>query len=195
MILQVIKENEYFPVGWEFMYNEQNEAFVYIYEEEDISKDVLYVNQGYCQFSPSFYEENKELFNQVKLEETNEKNKNTEGPEDPSTQGESENVLHPHEAQYGGIIVATGNMRQELQRKEVEEANEGCESEGPCINEEGLTSPLREYQKNREEDQRAIRFAEIDNILFDLIGQVHTLQEGVIWNLRDEIQQLRKEIR
>ena len=195
MILQVIKESEYFPVGAEFLYNEHNEAFVHVHREEEGNDDILYINEGYIQFSLLFYEEHKELFNQVKLEETNEKNKDIESTENPETEDQSEDVLYSHKSQLGSTIVATGNMRQELQRKEMEEATKGCESEGPCNNEEGLGSPLREYQKNREEDQRITRFAEIDNMLFKIIGQVHELQEGIIWNLRDELEQLRKELR
>ena len=76
MILQVTKENEHFPVGAEFLYNEDIEEYIYNERTEDIGDDVYQTTDRYYRFSPSFYDDNKEIFTEIKIEETNEKNKN-----------------------------------------------------------------------------------------------------------------------
>ena len=195
MILQVIKENDSFPVGIEFLYNEHINMFVCVHRIEEISDDVSYVSEEHFQFSPAFYEENKELFYQVKLEETNEKDKNIEGPKSSETEGQSEDVCDQNPAVNRNNFHPYDELYKKLQRKKMEEATEGSESEGPSIHQGRPDSPEREYKESREKNQRIVRFATIDNLLFNLINQIQMLQEGIVWNLRDEIEQLRNEIR
>ncbi len=76
-MIEVIKNNSYnIPIGIRFVLNPESGRYESYEIHEDIGDDCEFIRSTLFGFTPSFYELNKEIFNQVKLEETNEKNKN-----------------------------------------------------------------------------------------------------------------------
>lgn len=194
-MIEVIKTNPFnIPVGTQFVQDEYGRYGSYEIHEE-CGDDFEFSRSSLFGFSPSFYESNKEIFTEVKIEETNEKNEMGSGPESQETESKSEDVCSEGEAVYGAPLRSASVYRKELQREEMEEGCEESEIKRQCISKKRFAELQEEYSEDREENNRIARFAEIDDLLFSIIGQIHTLQEGVVWTLRDELQQLRKDLR
>ncbi len=164
IILRVIKENELFPVGAEFLYNEGWDAYVYTERTEEIGDEMSQVNDRLVRISPSFYEANKEFFNQVKLEDQDEKNKNIEAEENTSAENESKDTYR-EVVSCDGCIYSRHAEAKNLQREEVEEAPERSESEGNSIQQEGPVRAKDLFEKNRSKDKRIARYTAVEQRL------------------------------
>ena len=200
MILEVAQENNYFPVGSIFKYDEGLEAFMCVETHEEIEVDdgeVIIYNQ--YQISVPFYEANKEIFNQVKLEETQNEIQNIEGEKTP--QNESENIHTPSESCYRHSSLRANSMcppEENVQRKKVEAPKEASESEGPSVYEQRQNIYDRFATESGEEDQRAIRLAAVDRSLYNLIillTQYRDQVERNVWDLRDAYEELRETLK
>jgi len=163
MILKVIKENSYFPLGTYFRFDAPRERFIALEREENTGDGYESITDCKYAFSIPYYEKNKEIFNQVKLEETNEKNKNNEGPESPSTQSESEDVCDQSEAIRHDPVVSRTELHKKLQRKEMEESPEERESSRNSVLQRRSNAEDKGYEDGGIENSRTARFVAIEN--------------------------------
>lgn len=168
MILQVVKKNSNFPIGTMFHFKEGANVFYSIERNEDVGDDYEMIKESYYQFSPSFYELNKELFNQVKLEDRNEKNKNISGEENSET--ETENISGNNSDETGNCDNCPLQEEETLLRDKVEERYSQSAERRNSVQEERYpeSGPEREREENKRKNQRIARLAEIDDLLFEL---------------------------
>jgi len=196
MILQVIKENEHFPVGTLFKYSNDANAFICVVESDDVGEGYEFRHESYYLFSPLFYEQNKEIFNQVKLEEKDEKNKNTEGEETPPQESQSKDICAPEYCDRG-CPVCSPRMREDIQREEMEEGRSQSESSGSSVLEEG-SEEADQSKNNSEEDKRVADFNQLDRAIFDAMGTITNWRvavENSIFALRDAYEQFRENLK
>jgi len=197
-VLQVIKENDFFPLGSEFLYNEDTDEFIYNELMEEGDAEVSYTSNRYYRFSPSFYEDNKEIFNQVKLEEQDEKNENFEAEANSPAESKSENVYTANGPYNGHTYYDACNMCKELQREEVEEAVKGSQSEWNRFYEKRAYSQQKERSKSRSKDKRTARYAAIEQQLenwAESYEKIMTAFANSFDDIRDNMIQLKQDLR
>ena len=154
MILEVKKENvSNIPVGLRFKYNETTALYEGQWTCEEEGDNYSLTKESYYSFSPSFYAFNEEIFNQVKLEEKDEKIKTDMGVENSQTQDESKDISDQDKTGHGGIDSTTSDLREKLFGEEMEETSKESKSKGSSIHKSRLISSKRKLKETREKDQ------------------------------------------
>lgn len=196
-MLQVIKENNSFPIGAEFLWDEEREIFTCVHRDEETSDNMSYVSEQYWGFSPSFYVNNKKLFNQVKLEEQNEKNKNTEAEANTPAESESEDT-YSKVVSSDGCIYSRHAKAENVQREEVEEESEERESERNSLQQEGPIRAKNLFEKSRSKDKRAARYAAVEQQLNNWemsFDKIVTAFAKSFNDIKDNMAQLKQELK
>ena len=172
MLVEVFKENNSFPVGTQFVYDKARNMFISAEKVEDISDNYYSVMTRRFSFSPSFYEINKDIFNQVKLEE-HEENKMAESAQSAQAESsESENVSNSN--QPSRVVDYGAEVREKDQREEVEEGTSEGPPKGRRLAKRGSASSGKseEDTKHTEESRRTDKLNEIDARLQELARSI-----------------------
>jgi hypothetical protein len=178
MLVEIFKENNSFPVGTQFVYDKATNMFVSAERVEDISDNYYSIMTRRYSFSPSFYEINKNIFNQVKLED-NEKNKVAESAQGAQAESKSENIQIDNKSHRRGYYIA-GPWIEGDKPKEVEKGTPESKSKRSRMAERRRVQPILEKNKgDRKESKRANEVAKIDERLQELAQSILDVKEAL----------------